>query len=143
MLNVLNLILPLLGAAASPSAASPMAAQMLTPWYWAGSVSGSNTIDILGEGFPDISLQTGTRLGFEISAEGNGNNTLTVKFQQGINGSGWTTIRKKQLGPGQQRSGSFTIDDGPGAGLNQDFRIRVSRKIATSAINYTIELEEI
>lgn len=144
MLNLISaLLLPLTLLApveATPSPSSTML--VLDHWYWAGSVRTTNTIDILGESNPDIRLDDGDEFEFVITADGNGSNTLTVKIQQQVGGT-WQTVRDKQLQPGQQRSGSFVVADMSNSGATEDFRIRVSRKIGTKAIDYTVDLQEI
>jgi hypothetical protein len=102
--------------------------------YATGSVSGWNTIDHLL-----FAAEEGQVIHYYVSGDGNGTNTLTVKFQQQKSGGGWKTLETKYIDmPSGGTWGTFTVDDEFNS-VGEQCRIRFSRDLGTQAIDWTVE----
>jgi hypothetical protein len=124
-------------SAADTSASATLSAPVPThSKFWEGDLRTTNTVDYLGGVNP---LTEGATYDFEVTAEGNGTNNLTFKIQQWVR-TGWETIRERKLKPGQKRSGHFIVQN-EAIGFDELFRIRLSRKILTKRIDYTVSLD--
>ncbi|MCA8975236.1 MAG: hypothetical protein KDC98_10970 [Planctomycetes bacterium] len=118
--------------AAAATIAMPLMGQ--SSYYWSGDVSGTNTIDYTY----DFYLTDFDRYDFEFTAAGNGSNTLTVKIQVKLLDGTWSNVVVRKLTPGQTKRGEFQVaNNTPG---NECYRVRMSRKLGTRRIDYTVRL---
>jgi len=103
-------------------------------YYWSGNVKGLNTIDYTYNFY----LTDFDRYDYTFTADGNGSNTLTVKIQVKLSNGIWSDKVVRELKPGQTRTGWFEVtNQTPG---NETYRVRMSRKLGTKRIDYTVRL---
>ena len=94
-----------------------------------GSVGGTTTVNNHFSG-----AVQGATMNITIDARGFGNNKLKVKVQWKRSGGSWHQIERFFVSPGSVSTGQYTVPDLEGVIV----RLRVSRKIGTRRINYTI-----
>ena len=99
-----------------------------------GRLSGFNTVDYVE--FPTGFL-AGHTYTYDVTASGNGSNTLTVKAQQQKANGGWKTLRTIKIDVSGSGSGQYTVEDLRTG--DEKMRYRFSRKIGTKAIDYEME----
>jgi hypothetical protein len=97
-----------------------------------GSVHGWNTVDHLSR-----SSTPGETVNLRVSATGSGTNKLTVKVQYlDWELGNWVTLRKIYVSPGSTSTTTYTVPNDPDH--SERIRYRISRKIGTKRINYTV-----
>jgi hypothetical protein len=114
--------------------AVPMA--LACPPANSGVVSGSNTVD---DWYYGGEFQPGTYT-IGVKATGSGNNSLTIRVQRQGSGGGWSTVESSSIDMGDTdgcgtRSFQFTLDE------SEEIRVRLSRTVASSQINYSWDLD--